>query len=280
MARKKTVFNRDWVDPLVNPEWSRIFSEVPGDIYKIRCKLCNKSFGLSNMGRQAITSHIKGNKHAKNVLKLKGCSLDRFAKPTTGSTSETTIVIDLDADDNSNIQSSQNQHNGAENSSTSANTLSSLREFTTGADVIDAEILWAMNVIMCHMSYSSCDNSIPVMKAMFKDSKIAENITLGRTKIAYMTTYGLALYFRDRLEDILKKCDKCVICFDEALNKVVQRGQMDIIVRCYNEDGLVINRYLTSVFLQHATAADLLVKFKEGIKPISLNRILQVSFVS
>lgn len=99
MARKKTVFNRDWVDPLLNPEWSRVFSEVPSDIYKVRCKLCNKSFGLSNMGRQAITSHIKGNKHAKNLSKLKGCSLlDRFTKPTNLPT-ETTTIIEVDADE-------------------------------------------------------------------------------------------------------------------------------------------------------------------------------------
>lgn len=271
MARRKTVFNKDWVDSSVNPEWSRMFAEVPGDIYKARCKICNKSFNLSNMGRQAITSHIKGGKHIKNLSKLKGPTLDRFAKSTAtnrATNDKDSLIIDNEH---------QRRQGGVENN---APTLSSLSEFTIGADVIDAEILWCMNVIMCHMSYSSCDNSIPIMKAMFKDSKIAEKITLGRTKMSYVSTYGLAVYFRDCLEDILKDCDKCVICFDEALNKVVQKGQMDIIVRYLDKDNMVRNRYLTSVFLQHATAADLLIKFKEGIKPISLDKILQVSFSS
>lgn len=51
--------------------------------------------------------------------------------------------------------------------------------------------------------------------------------------------------------------------FDEAMNKVVQKGQMDIIVQYWNEsDNKVQTRYLTSTFLGHATAKDLLQHLK------------------
>lgn len=40
-----------------------------------------------------------------------------------------------------------------------------------------------------------------------------------------MVNFGLAPFFRERLEDALAKSDQFVICIDEALNKVAQRGQ-------------------------------------------------------
>lgn len=51
MTTKKTLFNEDWVNPQINLEWSKIFGAVKGDVYMAYCKLCNRSFSLSNMGR-------------------------------------------------------------------------------------------------------------------------------------------------------------------------------------------------------------------------------------
>src|SRR5438876_1517325 len=53
---------------------------------------------------------------------------------------------------------------------------------------------------------------------------------------------------------------------------------MDIVIRYWSEDNnQVSTRYLTSVFLGHATAADLQAKFLEGLGGLSLPKLIQVS---
>ena len=68
------------------------------------------------------------------------------------------------------------------------------------------------------------------------------------------------------------------MCFDEALNHVVQRGQMDLVVRFWDvHSSQVSSGYLTSLFLGHATASDLLVRFREGLQSVTLTKLVQVS---
>ena len=64
---KKTVFNRNWLDPLLHPEWCNWLAESHTDIYSGRCVVCKKTFKLSNMGPQAIISHASYPKHQENV---------------------------------------------------------------------------------------------------------------------------------------------------------------------------------------------------------------------
>lgn len=71
MADKKTVFNPDWTDPQINPQWCLWLKNVDKDPFRAQCTVCNKSFHLSNMGRQAITSHEDSKKHIKNLNSLK-----------------------------------------------------------------------------------------------------------------------------------------------------------------------------------------------------------------
>jgi len=53
---------------------------------------------------------------------------------------------------------------------------------------------------------------------------------------------------------------------------------MDLVVH-YSDDGTnqVIIKYLISVFLGHATAADLLAKFKGGIASLPRSKLMQIS---
>lgn len=69
-----------------------------------------------------------------------------------------------------------------------------------------------------------------------------------------------------------------VVGFDESLNKVAQKNQMDLNIRFWNnEKDQVCSRYLTSCFLHHTTAEDLLEGLKAGLGEISTNKILQIS---
>lgn len=59
--------------------------------------------------------------------------------------------------------------------------------------------------------------------------------------------------------------------FDESLNKIAQKGQMDVIVR-YWKDNQVHTRYLTSMFLGHAAATDLLKAINDVFLCYGLNK--------
>ena len=59
---------------------------------------------------------------------------------------------------------------------------------------------------------------------MFPDSKIVQKFTFGKTKAAYTIVYGLVPYFQSEFTDLVSKCDVYVGCFDEAQNKIAQRG--------------------------------------------------------
>ena len=107
----------------------------------------------------------------------------------------------------------------------------------------------------CNLSRDMKD----IFTLMFPDSSIASKITIGSTKLAYVVTHGLGPYFHTRLTAMLNSCSEYVVCFDEALNRVVQRGQMDIIMRYWDtETNLISSHYFNAAFLGHATADDLL----------------------
>lgn len=120
--------------------------------------------------------------------------------------------------------------------------------------------------------------SIVAMKSMFEDSNTAKNISLQRTKLTYLINCGLARYFSSELHDLLVECDYYSIAFDESLNKICQKEQMDIHVRFWNEkENGVVSRYLTSVFLGHSTALDLVEALEKAINKLNTRRILQIS---
>ena len=66
--------------------------------------------------------------------------------------------------------------------------------------------------------------------------------------------------------------------FDESLNKNVQRGQMDILIRFWDEDNKKVDtRYFDSSFHDGANAIDIQVSFISGIKKLDNNNFLQIS---
>ncbi|KAJ8891576.1 hypothetical protein PR048_004104 [Dryococelus australis] len=69
---------------------------------------------------------------------------------------------------------------------------------------------------MLHNSMNSASARVPLFQRMFPDSSIASRLQLQRTKMEH-----------------LKKCLECnhiVAGFDESLNTIAQKGQMDISV--------------------------------------------------
>ena len=68
----QTYFSSDW---LTDPDFVQWLVFVPENT-KGKCKLCKKTFSLSDMGRQALTGHASGQKHIKIVN-----AISVFAKP-------------------------------------------------------------------------------------------------------------------------------------------------------------------------------------------------------
>ena len=66
-------------------------------------------------------------------------------------------------------------------------------------------------------------------------------------------------------------------CFDESLNPVTQTGEMDIVMRFFNESkNLVESRYWNSKFLGHGTAADLEREFEKCIEELDQSKMCQI----
>ena len=61
----KTVFNSDWAHKQLNPQWAERTENVPNCSYVSRCRLCKKTFFLSNMGWETLSSHEEGKKTLK-----------------------------------------------------------------------------------------------------------------------------------------------------------------------------------------------------------------------
>lgn len=155
---------------------------------------------------------------------------------------------------------------------------SSLESFCTKDDVTKAEAMWAMKIVKSKFSLNSCSDIGEMFRLMFSDSLIASNFKMGPTKCKYVINYGLAPYFSNDLKNKLCECDDIVVCFDEPLNKIIQRGQMDIFVSFFDINrSKVCTEYFNSVFLGKATAQDLLDSFIKRIQPLEIKNILQIS---
>jgi hypothetical protein len=101
---------------------------------------------------------------------------------------------------------------------------------------------------------------------------------LGASKIGYTVVYGISPFFSNELRSELGKCNQITIFFDESLNRISQQQQMDIAVPFWNScSESVETRYLTSMFLGHTTAVDLLKALKEGICEKLLKSVFQIS---
>ena len=55
----KCLFSERWFE---NPSY-KLWLERDSDKYKAKCRVCVKTFDVSNMGESALASHEKGKKH-------------------------------------------------------------------------------------------------------------------------------------------------------------------------------------------------------------------------
>ena len=82
MSLSKSVYNPDWSNKDVNPDFAVWVRAVSNDPYSAYCSFCKKKFSLSNMGKQALTSHAKNSKRHKRLVDsfMKSSSLREFVE--------------------------------------------------------------------------------------------------------------------------------------------------------------------------------------------------------
>lgn len=141
------------------------------------------------MGRSALVSHENGTKH-KNIMELQ-----KKQQPI----SQLFVIQQVDAPVTSTRASERIE----------VPSLPRINETGSGnppfiiADAITkTELLWAMKTVVSHSSFNSADGSAELLANMFPDSEIAKNMKIASTKVAYLINYGLATFFRERLQDV------------------------------------------------------------------------------
>lgn len=276
----KCYFQTDWFN---NPKFSWL-QQVTSDRSMAYCTLCQSKFSLSNMGLRAVRSHQQGKKHKlkeksavtsvplQNIVSyMKNsvtCSASEYtspeAVPSTSGLPQSVECI--------------NPVGNAEQCKVKELKLGSMDKYLYKDNVIRAEIMWCLHSIATHKSLRSSEKDVKVFPIMFPDSEIVKGMQLGRDKMAYTILFGIAPYFKQCLMEELLDSDHYVIGFDESLNKVSQRQQMDLNVRYWcPKDNYVKTRYLNSAFLGRSRCEDLLVAFQDSTSPLNLKKLLQIS---
>ena len=72
-------------------------------------------------------------------------------------------------------------------------------------DKLCTKLRWVLKHVLTGCFNNSCQNTVSIFKSMFPDSKIAEKMELGPSKLKYFVNNGLAPYFKEfSSDDILK----------------------------------------------------------------------------
>ena len=143
---------------------------------------------------------------------------------------------------------------------------------------LNAEILWCLKVINAHWSYNSCTDIAKLFHSMFPDSEIAGQFSMGKTKCRYIILYGLAPHFKSKLREAINSSIYYSLSFDESLNSVQQKCQMDFNVRFWNESRNIVEiRFYDSKFLERPNAKNLFESIKDASNGFRRENLLQLA---
>ena len=94
----------------------------------------------------------------------------------------------------------------------------------------------------------------------------------------YLSTYGIAPYFKSSLKSQVDESPILVILFDESLNQITQTCEMDVILRYWDINGNTVKfRYWGCAFFGHAKHDDLFKQLNEATKELDEQKLYQIS---
>ena len=116
---------------------------------------------------------------------------------------------------------------------------------------------------------------------MLPDREIAGQFSMGKTKCRYIILYGLAPHFKGNLREAINSSVYYSLSFNESLDSVQQKCQMNPNVRFWNESrNIVKTRYYDSKFLEKPNAENLFESIKDASNALRQEKFLQLAMVN
>ena len=165
MPGGKCKFNANWLD---NTEWWWL-EAVSDDNQKARCTVCKKNFSLGNMGKNAVISHCKSQKHIDDAKLKQSEKVGFYFKKSMPQPEPSTSK---DSSSMPPVQQSQSS-------------------FINTDELLRGEIMWCMMVAGCNLSTHCSSSFKTVLTSIFPEHRLARNFSCGETKCRYLITYGL-----------------------------------------------------------------------------------------
>ena len=131
-------------------------------------------------------------------------------------------------------QATTSNQPSASNQPTTSNQIAASTPTDLAVGALDTKIRWALKVVMMHASYRLRLDLNQLFEVMFSDSDIAKKFPMSKTKVSYVIIFGLADFFYNSLTTHVKKSSFYSLLFDESLNKVLSKEQMDLQIRFYD----------------------------------------------
>nr|KAI8745326.1 KAAdult enhancer factor 1 [Biomphalaria glabrata] len=209
----KCYFSNQWLEKIEYKLW---LQSDPKNVRNAVCRICEKTFDVSNMGEHALKSHAKGLNHKREV--------DCIQKVEEG---KIPVMVDYFT----TFRKSTSSHASTEPSSlaNSPTTSSSKKPLlATGDSVLTAEVLHCLNLVEKQHSFNSSNSSSDLYKKMFPDSAIASGFSCSERKAAYMSTFGISPYLAELQRKAVLSEKDYVLLFDETLNGPLQSKQLDV----------------------------------------------------
>ena len=295
-ARGRNHFNAEWLKRKDSN------GDLVGDYliklgeFSAKCQFCKKDINsIGNMGFGAIRAHYTTNLH-KNTADMRqgrggsqfllvrdddgdrvrgesdnedsavddpppGTSADVVGSGSFGSQTKKAGIMKFLT---SQVQTSQETNNNA-----------GKQKLTETEKVARAEIVLILHSVNKNNSLRSLDDLEESIKVSFSDSKIAQSISIGKSKASYVITEALGPYFLDEALKDIKKSEVFVIGTDTATTKFLGLAKsMDIKVRYYSETfRRVCDVYVCTANLGHETKEILLQVIVEKAKVLGLDLV-------
>ena len=129
----KCSFQEDWLSIDDFKPWLR---KVEGDKHSAKCSVCFKTISIAGQGVKALESHAKSSKHNEKLPKSTS-SIIKFTSKKAETSNAEPVTEDT--------SKSKKQ--------------STITDFGVKTHTQNAEIFWALDVILSDYSFNSCQNN-------------------------------------------------------------------------------------------------------------------------
>ena len=240
-------FRTEWLDKTKFPQFYWVRRDKLNT--KAYCSICESSLDLKSMGKSRLTQHCQVANHS-NLPKNNDGKINYYFNNSNDAVSDKNKQEQAPSQSiNKDKIIIQNNINVIDQKQAQNNTNNVLTRYVCSEDVLRAEILYALCQVKKQASLRCFSELSDIFPLMFIDSEIAKKMKMHKDKLSYSITYGLGPYFQCELASDVRKSEFYSVAFDESLNKVAQKGQMDQVVKFWKGDEKVETRYLNSSFL-------------------------------